>query len=95
MDPELKEKLRKFRFRKETDNAAIISECHLPSWKDGVWGQAWGQMGGASNPHVPSLLSEGGQRPADGGVGGRISGEGMGGWDLQEGQGGTGRPKRL
>lgn len=27
MDPELKEKLRKFRFRKETDNAAIISEC--------------------------------------------------------------------
>lgn len=30
MDPELKEKLRKFRFRKETDNAAIISECHSP-----------------------------------------------------------------
>lgn len=30
VDPELKEKLRKFRFRKETDNAAIISECHLP-----------------------------------------------------------------
>lgn len=28
VDPELKEKLRKFRFRKETDNAAIISECH-------------------------------------------------------------------
>eukprot|EP00069_Balaena_mysticetus_P003032 bmy_16345T0 len=25
VDPELKEKLRKFRFRKETDNAAIIS----------------------------------------------------------------------
>lgn len=35
MDPELKEKLRKFRFRKETDNAAIISECHSPLWKDG------------------------------------------------------------
>uniref|UniRef100_A0A2I3SVI4 Glia maturation factor n=1 Tax=Pan troglodytes TaxID=9598 RepID=A0A2I3SVI4_PANTR len=27
VDPELTEKLRKFRFRKETDNAAIISEC--------------------------------------------------------------------
>uniref|UniRef100_A0A4W2E468 Glia maturation factor gamma n=1 Tax=Bos indicus x Bos taurus TaxID=30522 RepID=A0A4W2E468_BOBOX len=25
VDPELKEKLRKFRFRKETDNAAIVS----------------------------------------------------------------------
>lgn len=35
VDPELKEKLRKFRFRKETDNAAIISECHLLPWKDG------------------------------------------------------------
>lgn len=35
VDPELTEKLRKFRFRKETDNAAIISEWHLPSWKDG------------------------------------------------------------
>lgn len=34
MDPELKEKLRKFRFRKETDNAAMISECHFP-WKGG------------------------------------------------------------
>lgn len=34
VDPELKEKLRKFRFRKETDNAAIISECHS-AWKDG------------------------------------------------------------
>ena len=31
VDPELQEKLRKFRFRKETDNAAIISECLLPS----------------------------------------------------------------
>lgn len=27
---------------------------------------------------MPSLLSEGGQRPADGGAGGRISGEGLG-----------------
>lgn len=38
MDPELKEKLRKFRFRKETDNAAIISECHLLPWKGGRGG---------------------------------------------------------
>lgn len=44
VDPELKEKLRKFRFRKETDNAAIISECHPPSpalrgWEGGGWEQ--------------------------------------------------------
>ena len=44
-------------------------------------------MGGSSNPPMPSLLSEGGQRSADGGAGGRISGEGLGG--------GTGRPRGL
>ena len=48
---------------------------------------AQGQMAGASDPRMPSLLSEGGQRPADGGAGGRMSGEGRGD--------GTGRPKRL
>ncbi|KAK2504367.1 hypothetical protein MC885_003554 [Smutsia gigantea] len=41
VDPELKEKLRKFRFRKETDNAAIISECHLPPRK--YWGGGTGK----------------------------------------------------
>lgn len=46
VDPELKEKLRKFRFRKETDNAAIISECHLPPRKDG---RGRGQEGRAPN----------------------------------------------
>lgn len=40
VDPELKEKLRKFRFRKETDNAAMISECHLLPWKVGGGGGA-------------------------------------------------------
>lgn len=45
MDPELKEKLRKFRFRKETDNAAIISECHLPSWNEWGWGGSIGTDG--------------------------------------------------
>lgn len=40
MDPELKEKLRKFRFRKETDNAAMISECHVLPWKVGGGGGA-------------------------------------------------------
>lgn len=43
---------------------------------------------------MPSLPSEGGQRPADGGAGGRISGEGLGGWDLPE-VCGAGRPKGL
>lgn len=43
VDPELKEKLRKFRFRKETDNAAIISEWPLPSLM-GEWGLA-GRVG--------------------------------------------------
>lgn len=53
VDPELKEKLRKFRFRKETDNAAIISECHSPppypltspsTHPCGRMGGGWGQM---------------------------------------------------
>uniref|UniRef100_A0A8C6KEX6 Glia maturation factor n=1 Tax=Nothobranchius furzeri TaxID=105023 RepID=A0A8C6KEX6_NOTFU len=30
VDESLKEKLRKFRFRKETNNAAILSECDTP-----------------------------------------------------------------
>lgn len=51
------------------------------------------RRGVLTNLCVPSLLSEGGQRPADGGAGGRISGEGLGGWDLQEVQCGAGRPK--
>uniref|UniRef100_A0A8C4PND3 Glia maturation factor gamma n=1 Tax=Equus asinus TaxID=9793 RepID=A0A8C4PND3_EQUAS len=38
VDPELKEKLRKFRFRKETDNAAIIKHLSRGT-KNGVAGK--------------------------------------------------------
>lgn len=46
-------------------NKEVGAQCHR-----------W--MEGASNPCVSSLPSEGGQRPADGGAGGRVSGEGFG-----------------